>query len=498
VQIYLKVSAEPKIQDNYMNLRVRAIKGVFWSGVDTWGRQLISLIIVMILARILTPDIFGLVALATVFTAFIQLFLDQGFSDAIIQLEELEPEHLDTAFWTNIGVAFLFFFISLITADWVSVLFRESQLAPIIRWLSLSFLLFSLSSTQQALLRRELAFRELSIRSLVSILIGGATGIIVAVSGYGVWSLVAQNLVGALVGTLLLWRVSGWRPKLRFSKKHFSPLFTFGINVTGTKIFYFANRNTDKFLIGYFWGTTVLGFYVIAYNILLVMTTLLIRVIASVAMPVFSRIQGATVKLQDTYYQTTNITSLIAYPAFTGVILVASELIPVLYGEKWITSVPVLQILAFVGFVHPMLLINSSVFLALSKPQWELKLNFLSALLNVTLFLLVVQQGIVAVATAYVVTAYVLFLLSYYLIYKLIQMDFRIYLQQITAPIWGSIAITCVVLLVKYLLGETVNPLTKLVISVLFGGTTYLLFLWLIFPSLFPKFRNLIYEAIKG
>ena len=186
-----------------MGLRERAINGVIWSATQTWGVRVISFLVMIALARLVAPEAFGLVAYATVFIAFAQIFVDQGFSDAIVQFSQLDREHLDTAFWVSVLTGGLLSIISYFASDGIANLFHEPQLVPVIRWLSPIFFLSAMSSVQQAILRRALAFKALTVRSLAANLISSVIAVIMAFKGYGVWSLVAKLLVAAVVNAVM-------------------------------------------------------------------------------------------------------------------------------------------------------------------------------------------------------------------------------------------------------------------------------------------------------
>ena len=195
-----------------MNLRQKAAKGVAWSAIENLGTQAIYFVVFLVLARLLQPEEFGLVSLAGVFISFMMVFADQGLSDAIVQRQDLEPEHLDTAFWINLGICALLAIFTFAAAGSVSSFFHQPQLKPIIAWLSLSFLFNGFSSVQQSLLRRQLAFRALAVRSLVATFASGIVGVVMALMGFGVWSLVAQQLINRVLAILGLWWASDWRP----------------------------------------------------------------------------------------------------------------------------------------------------------------------------------------------------------------------------------------------------------------------------------------------
>jgi O-antigen/teichoic acid export membrane protein len=389
-----------------MSLQQKAVKGVVWSAIQGWGSQAISFVVFALLSRLLKPEAFGLVAMASVFMVFVQIFVEQGFSNAIVQRKEVTPSHLDTAFWTNISVGLLMTVVSIAAAPLVANFFKQAQLIPILSWLSVSFTINALSSVQEAIFKRNLNFKPLALRTLIATIAGGCTGTAMAFAGYGVWSLIGQQLVSGSVQVTILWWSSDWRPRLLFSRDCFRELFVFGINIVGINILNFINRQSDDLLIGYYLGPTALGYYAIAYRIYLIMTQLLTGIISQVAMSTFSRLQHELEKLRSAFYTFTELTSFIAFPAFIGVAVLAPELVNFLFGEKWQPSVPVMQILAFIGLQHVVSYFYATVLMAMGKPSWQLKMNLFDATANFIGFYLVVRWGIVAVAAVYVIRGF--------------------------------------------------------------------------------------------
>lgn len=480
-----------------MSLRQKAVRGVVWSAIQSWVSRSISFVVFFLLARLLAPEAFGLVALASVFLAFVQIFLDQGFSQAIVQRQELQPEHLDTAFWINIGIGGLLTALSITCASLVANFYREPQLIPVLRWLSLSFLFLALSSVQQAILQRKLAFKALAIRSLAAVCVGGIVGVVMALVGLGVWSLVGQQLTGGLTQALVLWWISDWQPRFRFSIKHFKDLFAFGINVLGIRILNFFNRRSDDLLIGYFLGTVALGYYSVAYRILLIMTELLTGVTEKVAMPAFAQIQKEPERLQQAFYNVTQLMSLVSFPLFLGMAVLAPEMIQVLFGEKWLPSVPVMQVLAFIGILHSVYYFNGTVIVAMGKPFWKLLLNSLNAIVNVFAFLLVIRWGIVAVAIAYVSRGYLLSPLPLLAVQKLIHINSKTYLRKLAIPIISSVIMTAALLGGKFLFGQLMlEPHIMLIVCMFLGIAIYILTVFLIAPEFFRKVLGIVNSAL--
>lgn len=461
-----------------------------WSAVEKWGAQFVSTVVFLLLARLLGPETFGLVALANVFLAFMQIFLDQGFAEAIIQKDELEPEHLDTAFWTSVLMGAVFILILFVGAGFVADIYNEPQLAPIIRWMSFSFLFGGLSSVQAAILKRDMQFKVFAVRSLIATVACGVAGIGTALAGWGIWSLVVKELVYGSVGAISLWSISDWRPGFRFSPQHFRELFSYGINIIGFNFLNFFNRRSDDMLIGYFLGPVALGYYSVAYRLLLVMIQLLTGITAQVSLSAFSRMQKDTKRLRDAFYEVTKYTSLISFPAFLGVVVLAPELVRVVFGEQWMPSVPVMQVLAFIGIIQSVSQFNSNILLALGKPNWRLIIQTINVVLNVITFLIVVRWGIVAVASGFVIRGYLLYPLSIFMIKKFINIDIKRYLGQFQSAFFSALVMSALVVLIKYFYGDSLGTRLVLVVCIPVAILSYLVSIWLLSPSLIKEIRS--------
>ena len=476
-----------------MSLRQKAAKGIFWSVIQKWGRAAISILTFVILSRLLAPEAFGLVALATVFTVFIELFLDQGFGAAIVQRAEIEPEHLDTAFWINILTGLILTGSLIAASEFVAALFDESRLASVLRWLSLSFILSALSSTQVSILQRKLAFKNLAARSLAASAVGGAVGIGMAFAGFGVWSLVAQDLATNLAGMVILWGSSDWRPGFKVSLKHYKDLFNFGASILGNQLLTTLIRRSDNLLIGYYLGPTLLGFYTIGYQLLLVIIRLVTEVTNSVAFPTFSRIQNEPERMRRAFYNVTQYTSLFAFPIFIGLAVLAPEIVPAVFGEKWLPSIPVMQVLSLIGILQSVLFFNGSVIKASGKPSWQLGIMFLNAICSVIGFLLAVKWGIVAVAASFVIVGYLLAPISYIAVRRLIQIDFRTYLWQFIPSLSASLMMVVIIMGLKYIFrDQSLNMYVELALYVLCGSLAYLLVIGLTARQLYHELLGIV------
>lgn len=480
-----------------MSIRTKVIKSAAWSVMQNWGSYSCSLIIFFLLARLLTPEDFGIVALANSFVNLLQILLSQGFAQALIQREVLEDEHLYVAFWINVVLGILLTLVTFLGAPVLATILRQPLLADILQILSITFVIVALARVQQALLERAFAFRTVAIRSLLAVLVSGGAGIAAALNGWGAWSIVVQTIVYELVGTLTLWTASSWRPKFRFSIKHCKELCDFGVNVLGADFLAYINNNADDLLIGLWLGPVPLGYYTIAYRILTVMTNLLIGTSQQVALPTFSRLLQDPERFQRAFYGATQLTSLIAFPSFLGTSILAPELITLFFGEQWLPSTPVLQVLAFVGILRSITYFKGSVFLALGKPSWKLRLGAVSTSLNLIGFIIAVRWGIVAVSVAYLCRAVIIFPIGQWLVSRLIKIPLLEYLQQFLTPLISSLIMSVVILLARNNLTDGLPlPFTVLCL-VMIGMFTYVTSIRILDRRLFFKLLSIISQTLS-
>lgn len=455
-----------------MTVRQKAAQGVFWSAAGSWGYQLASLAIFSILSRLLSPSAFGLVALASVFVAFTKILAEQGLADAIVQRPELDREHLDTAFWASVALGALLSGILALAASPIAGAAGAAELGPVLGWLSITLVLSGLSSVQRAILTRRLAFSSLAVRSLVSVVVGGVAGIIAAVSGLGVWSLVVQNVTAEVVTVVTLWTVSDWRPRWRFSPRHLRGLFGFGLNVVGFRTLLFFNRRTDDLLIGSFLGPTALGFYAVAYRLLTVLINVTTFVVNSVAFPVFARMQDQREVVARAYEKAIGLVALVAFPAFLGVLATAQELTESFFGEKWLPSAPVMQLLALAGLVQSVIYVSGMLMKALGRPGLYLAVTALTTAVNVLAFAVVVRWGIQAVAASFAVVNLVLAPVSLTVVRRLLGVGPARFLAVIARPFAGSLLMLAGVLGVKSIIPGLPLPL-RVVLLIMSGMAVY-------------------------
>lgn len=346
---------------------------MIWAIVQQVGTQGINYLIFIILTLLIDPKDLGLLGVAMVWISFLQVFSEVGFSAALIQRPEVEPQHLSTTFFINISLGILLSLIAFALSSYVALFFKISELRPIIQVLSIIFLVNSFSLTHVAIAQRGLKFRSLAIRDICATLIGGIVGIILAFLHYGIWSLVVQQLITYMTSTILFWHLSAWRPNLsQFSLESLKELWHYGSKIFFFNIFKFASQNIDKILIGYLLGATALGVYTFAYKLVVFPAVNIVGAVGVYLFPKLSRIQGNSTLIQTSYLLILKAISAIILPSMILVALLAPTLVPLVFGQKWVLAIPIMQILAIVAVMQALISPVGQLMKALNRPDWLL------------------------------------------------------------------------------------------------------------------------------
>lgn len=379
-------------------LRKYAVRGLFWSALQRTGSQAIGLVAFVLLSRLLPPSAFGVLALANIYLLAVLLLVEHGVSQAIVQREQLEGYHLDAGFGLSVVLAASLMLLTIGLAAPLAGLFREPLLEPVLRWLSPTILLSGLRATQIAILQRQLRFRELAVRSTVSETFGGVIGVGMAAAGLGVWSLVGQALTRGAVGVIVLWSVSGWRPRPVVRIGPAREIVSFGLPVLFDRLVALAMGKGDDLAIGLALGTTALGHYSVGYRVLTYLTMLIAGTVQPVALTILSRLQADPARFRRAFLTIVHYLCLGGFPVFVGVAFVAPYAVPLALGPDWSMAIPVIQILSLAGAVKLAGLPTSTALVAAGRPGTQLRLNSAITLLSLLGFAAAARSGIVAVA----------------------------------------------------------------------------------------------------
>jgi len=479
----------PAMSDQFKS---RVVRGMGWSAVQVGGGRLISFLVFPVLMRLLGPEAYGLVAGAGVFLALLDVFSDVSFGAAIEQRRELEPDHLDSIFWAFLALGVLLTALSVVAAPWVSRFLDMDDLTPVLRWLSLGFLLQMVSGVQVSLRRRELQIKELTRINLSAAAAGGIVGVTLAFAGFGVWALVGQRLLMRVLTVVQLWLSSEWQPRWRFSWSHLREMSGFGLSVMGNRLLNYLNRQFDQLLVGRVLGQVALGYYFSASRLHTMAINMLVGTFSQVAMPAFSQLQDDPPRFRRAFAKACRYTTMVAFPVFVGLSLLAHELVTVVVGEQWLPVVPAMQVLALTGIVHSIQYVNGSAMMALGRADLSLVILLIHSLANVVGFLLAVQHGFVAVAVAYTIRAYLLAPLDLLVNRRLGALEFRQLGRAIRAPAVAALVMAGTVWILRTRLLVEQGDLLRLVISVLAGMVVYVACLLLVDRSYWDEGLELV------
>ncbi len=470
------------------NLGRKALVAVGWNALQLWGYNLVGLGVFVVLGRLLSPDDFGLVACAVTIIWFMRIVVDAGFTRLLVQRSELDRIHADTAFWTAALLGVFFTVVTIAAAPAFAALYSQPRLTNLVRALSPVFIFAALDSTPTALLQRQLRYRTLAIRRLIASAISAVVAIVVAANGGGAWALVAQQLVLEGLAVAGLWFVTSWRPAMRFARAAFRELLTFGGQWSLFRIFAFLGSNVDNFLIGVVLGPVALGYYVIAYRVFVVLNELFAETITNVALPTFSRLKDDHSELNGVFYRSSALAAAVALPAYAGLAIVATDLVPTIFGAKWNPSAAVLELLTLAGVAQAMLAFSSSYVVAIGLIKRELSWTIVLTAAEVMGFGIAVHFGITAVAGALSVVLAAALPIRLVFLRACGGLDIQLYFRALMPPAVAT-AIMSAVMLVLHLVLGSLSHTTLLVVEVIVGAAIYPALLAVLAPAYVQAIR---------
>lgn len=461
-----------------MSLKQASISGVKWSSISQVSRQIMQLVTTAVLARLLSPSDFGLVGMATITIGFVGIFSDLGTSSAIIQRKNLSDSLLNSLFWINVVFGLLAMVILLVVAPLVANFYQEPRVTLVLRVLSFTFLMSGISILQKAILERNLAFNTSAKIEISAVVAGSLLGISTAVMGWGVWSLVTQSLAVVSLTTILLWTVSKWQPKLAFSWEEVQEVSNYSLNLTAFSIFNYFARNADYILIGRFLGSQDLGYYTLAYRLMLYPLQNVSAVIGRVMFPALSKLQDDNARFSFAYLKMSSTIALISFPLMVSIWALAKPFILTFFGQQWQPVILLLMILAPVGMSQSIMTTVGIIYQVNGRTDWLFRWGIGAAMLTIISFLIGLQWGIVGVAAAYAITTLILTYPNFAIPFRLIHLPVRDLGAVLWRPLVASLIMLGLLLVVGFLLPANLASGWVLGISVPIGCITYLLASW--------------------
>jgi O-antigen/teichoic acid export membrane protein len=449
------------------SLKKSALSGMFWTFIQQFSTQGITFVVSVILARILLPEEFGLIALLSVFIGVGNVLVNGGLSQSLIRSPEVDDDDYSTVFFFNIIISALAYFIIFFSAPYIAEFYNQPQLKEIARVYTLTFVISSLSVVQFTRLNRDMDFKKQTIITIPSLVISGTLGIILALNNFGVWSLVWSAIAKETAHTIQLWWWSPWMPKLRFKKEKIKQHFGFGYKLTIAGVINTLFQDIYTIIIGKFFDPMQVGFYNRANTLRMLPVKNFGAVLNKVTFPLFSKIQDDDERLKNAYKKVMQMSVFLVAPTLMFMGVLAEPLFRFLLTEKWLPAVPYFQILCVAGIFYPINAYNLNVLAVKGRSDLILKLSLIKRIIIIAVILIVFQWGIYGLIYGQVFLSILLLYVNSYYCHKLINYSFGNQIKHIIPTIVMSIFVTLLVYGIDYFM-QAKNYLD--IVRIVLGG----------------------------
>ncbi len=479
------------------NLFKDIVKNSGWVFFSQTASQIVGFISIIFLARLLLPEDFGLISMTNVITTLAYIFSGLGLGTTIIQRKYVDNLYISTAFWATLITGIFIFLFLVIISPIASSFFKEPRLKKIIIYSGFAFIFASCSAVHRAILRKKLNFKVISLIDLTSSIFSSILAVILAFLGFGVWSLVARGIAYEAIKVPFFWKYSKWKPSFAFHKESFKDLFGFSSYVLGSNFINYFDRNADNIIIGRFLGATLLGFYSLAYNIMLKPLQFISYAINNALYPALSKIQDNKELSKETYLKTIKMITYITFPMMGGLFVIAPEAIKVIYGPKWTPSIPILQILCFIGALQSIAATLGSIYLSQGRSQLMFKITIFTSPFLWLAFIIGIRWGIVGVAVSYAIFYTLVWLISQSVANRLINLDIKTFLKNIKYPILYTLLMMLAVFFTKICIKHSIHTHQEVITLVSSIATGVFIYVLVILKSNDKDIANARYFLIK-
>lgn len=464
------------------------VSGIKWTSMSTFGRRIMALLVNIVLARILAPADFGLVAMAAVVMGFIDIFKDLGTGAALIQRKEVGEGLLSSIFWFNVGFGLFATAATALCAPLVSAFYHEPRLTPILIGMSVSFLLSALTIVHNCLLQRNMAFVTLAKIEVVSALLSYAVAIAAALLDQGVWSLVYQVVTNSVVYLTLIWFASQWKPKLLFIWSELRSVMHYSLNLAGYNIFYYFAQNVDNFLIGRYLGTEALGYYDLAYRLMTFPMQAISAVFSKVMLPYYAKAQQDLPRFREGFMRAARGIAFVTFPLMLGLLALRSPFVLTVFGPKWAPVATLLALFAPLAALRSILTTTGSIYMAMGRADTQLRWGVFSNLFTIGGLVIGLAWGINGVAAGFTIASLLLMYHNFKIPLGLIGMSVTELAAGLGATTLCSILMFLIICVLDLLIGEHLPHAVLLGLYVVVGVLSYIMLTWLLNRSLLYTF----------
>lgn len=450
-----------------------AIKAVVWSGIERISVQGISFVLSLIIARLLTPADYGVVAMLSIFLAISSTLVDAGFSNALIQKNNPTQEDYSTVFYFNLAIGVVMYLGMYFSAPFIAEFYSQPILTDVTRIISFNLLINSINVVQRAKLTINLNFKNQAIASISSMVVGGVVGLYMAFNGYGVWSLVFQSVISSIVSTVILWILAHWVPSWSFSLDSFKSLFGYGSKILLAQLSHTTFTNLYNVIIGKVYKSSDLGFFNRGQSMALIIPNNLANIIGRVFFPSICRVSNDENELKSIYYKYLNIASFVIMPLMTGLSVLAGSLVYIILGEKWMPAVPVMRILCIAYMFEFVLSANFNVLSARGKSNLVLVSEILKKIIGICILLVMLKISFIAISYGILIYSILDIIITNLFIRRTVSITLKGMLLAVYKNIFASLLMVALILVVSFIFGT--KSIFTLVGGIVIGGLSYIL-----------------------
>ncbi len=457
-----------------MDTKRSVFSNFIWRFAERSAAQIIQFVVSIVLARILAPEAYGTIALVLVFTRILQVFVDSGLGNALIQKKDADELDFSTVFWFNMVWCLILYAITFFCAPLISNFYNDPSLTPIVRVLCLMVVVSGLKNVQQAYVSRTMQFKRFFWATLGGTLVSAVAGISLALLGFGVWALVAQKLVNLFIDTLVLWFTVKWRPKWMFSFQRFKGLFSYGWKLLVSSLIDTVFVELRQLLIGKFYTKTDLAFYNQGSHIPNVLVTNINTSIDSVLLPTMSKVQDDKNRVKQMTRRAMKTSTFIIAPMMMGVSFTADTLIPLLLTEKWLPCIPFLRIFCITFMFYPIHTANLNAIKALGRSDLFLKLEIIKKIVHLTALIATIRLGVFVMACSLLFTSVASQIINSWPNKKLMNYSYLEQLKDILPGIGIAVLMGVCVKMVEFI-PISMPLIVTFIIQIVLGASIYIL-----------------------
>ena len=433
------------------SLKDKTIKGTAWSAIDNVTQMGVSFLVSIVLARLLSPDDYGLIGIINIFTVVCTAIINGGFSTALIRKKDITDDDYNTSFIVNLGLSLVLYALIFIASPLIAEFFEREELVSLTRVSSFTMIIGALAIVQQTRLTKRIDFKTQTKITLIASVVSGAVGITMAFLGFGVWALVAQMLTVQGLKTILLWVYNHWIPSLRFNKKSFDNLFGFGWKMMVSGILDSLWTQLYQVVVGKFYNAATLGQYTRSKQFSQMFSSNLTGVIQRVTYPVLSEIQDDKERMISAYRRVIKTTMFITFALMFALGAVSKPLIHCLIGEKWHEAATYLPLICLIGAFYPLHAINLNMLMVQGRSDLFLRLEIIKKIIALGPLFIGVFVGIFPMLCTSIVTCVISYFLNSYFPGKILGYTSWMQLKDIWKSFAISIIMAVVVFVIKYL-----------------------------------------------